>query len=350
MRLFVFRLQHLKPWGRVAAALLVVMACGVFPPAGSVAASQTSPLVVTSIPPTETIVARIAGEGVRVEAMVPPGASPATYEPRPSQMAKLTEADAYFAVGVPFERAWLERFASANPAIAIVPLDRGIEKRTMAAHSHAHEAHGDHGHGHDHGDHETHGDHGHGHDHGDHETHGDHGHGHDHGAGTPDPHIWLSPRLVEVMAGTILESLSSLYPDRAAQFESNHAAFVEEVRALDAALVEQFAGAPSYARTFMVFHPSWGYFADAYGLRQIAIEMEGKEPGPGELRRLIEEAQRESIRVVFVQPQFSRRAAEVVARELGAEVAVLDPLSPAWFANMRQAAASLLEAGDASGR
>jgi zinc transport system substrate-binding protein len=88
----------------------------------------------------------------------------------------------------------------------------------------------------------------------------------------------------------------------------------------------------------MVFHPAWGYFAHAYGLKQVPIEIEGKEPKPAQLKELIQHTRKNDIKAVFVQPQFSTKSAELVAREIGGQVAFADPLAEDWIANLRQAA------------
>ncbi|MCK5723282.1 MAG: zinc ABC transporter substrate-binding protein, partial [Gammaproteobacteria bacterium] len=89
---------------------------------------------------------------------------------------------------------------------------------------------------------------------------------------------------------------------------------------------------------FMVFHPSWGYFADTYGLKQVAVEIEGKNPKPSQLKELIEHAKEQGIKIIFVQPQFSSKSAKLVAREIGGRVAVADPLAQDWSANLRAVA------------
>lgn len=265
-----------------------------------------------SILPQKTLVQQIGGDRVDVRVMVAPGASPATYEPSPRQMAALSRAAVYFAVGVPFERAWLERIAAANPRMRIVHTDREIEKLPMAAHPHGEAAH--------HHEERAHAP----------ERHGAVG-------GIPDPHVWLSPPLVKIQARAVLDALRELDPNHSQTFAANHRALAADIDALHAELQRRFAG--QRGARFMVFHPSWGYFARAYGLVQVPIELEGKDPKPAQLRTLIEEARRRGIRVVFVQPQFSTRSAELIAREIGGRVAFADPLAADWAANLRRVAA-----------
>jgi zinc transport system substrate-binding protein len=269
---------------------------------GHVAADDRLPVYV-SILPQRDFVQHIAKDRVAVEVMVQPGASPATYEPKAQQMAGLSRAKAYFAVGAPFEAVWLPKIAAANPAMRIVHTEAGIEKQPMAAHHH------------------------------------DHGPGADADRGIRDPHVWLSPPLVKAQAGAILETLVDLDPERRAFYQENFRNFVARIDTLHARLQETFAG--RQGMRFMVFHPAWGYFADAYGLVQVPIELEGKEPKPAQLQELIAIARRHDIRVVFVQPQFSRRSAELVAREIGGRVVVADPLPADWIANLKAVAADI---------
>lgn len=277
--------------------------------------------VFVSILPQKYFVERIGGDLVDVHVMVPPGAGPATYEPKPRQMAALSQARIYFAVGVPFERAWLDRIAAANPGMRIVHTDAGIQKIPMAAHHHE----GDHGKTPDaRGRHpEVHGS--------DRAPETD---PHQHETGTSlDPHVWLSPPLVKIQARHILEALSTADPGNASVYAANYRAFLEEIEALHQELLAVFKDRQGEA--FMVFHPSWGYFAAAYGLRQIAIELEGKAPKPAQVMDLIATARTAGVKVIFVQPQFSTKSARVIANAVQGEIAIADPLAENWPQNLR---------------
>jgi zinc transport system substrate-binding protein len=265
------------------------------------ALGSTEPLrVFVSVLPQQGFVERIGGEHVRVQAMVQPGHSPATYDPSPRQIAALAEAELYVRTGVPFERVWMKRIRAANPDMRVLDLREGIETRRLEAHSHDHD--------HDYAGHGT----------------------------EQDPHIWTSPLLVRAMSDAIRDALSELDPAHMADYARNQTAFAAELEALDREIRAMLADAP--VRRFMVFHPAWGYFADAYGLTQVPIENEGKRPGPRSLNALIEQARREGIRVVLVQPQFDRRAAEQVAEAIGGRVVAMDPLDPDYVENLRRMA------------
>ena len=286
-----------------------------------IAAENRLPVFV-SILPQQYFVQQIGGDHVDVQVMVQPGASPATYEPRPRQMTALADARLYFSIGVAFETVWLDKIMAANPSMTLVRTDDGIEKIPMAAHHHdAEEAH-------------------------QHDAEEAHHEADAHHAGNPgdergehgilDPHIWLSPPLVRLQAGTILNALTAADPGRSKNYETNYRRFVNEIDALDRDLKTLFSGKEGLP--FMVFHPAWGYFAQAYGLKQVPIEIEGKDPKPAQLQVMIENARTQGIRVVFVQPQFSVKRAELVAREIGGQVTFADPLALDWLTNLRAVA------------
>ena len=262
--------------------------------------------VTVSIAPQQYFVSRITGDDVRVNVMVEPGASPATYEPKPEQLAALSQSAAYFSIGVPFENIWLDRIADANPDMRIVDTTEGIERVPIEAHTH--EGEGE-------------------------EEHEDE---HDHAEGAPDPHIWLSPSLVKIQARTIAEALIDLDPERQSTYQENLTAFLADIEALEATIEETLSGVEN--RKFLVFHPSWGYFAEDFGLEQIAIEVGGQEPSARELAALITLAQEEQIRVVFAQPEFSTEDASTIAEEIEGEVIMVSPLAVDWLDNMSKVA------------
>ena len=260
-----------------------------------------------SILPQKYFVERIGGEYVSVEVMVEPGASPATYEPKPQQLQVLSKADAYVSIGVPFENAWMNRITAANREMLIVDTTQGIEQMPMAAHIHEEEEE---------------------------EVHADE-------RKNPDPHIWLSPQLVKLQAQTIYRALVQLTPEQADIYQANLESFVADIEALDAELRESLARLEQ--RKFMVFHPARGYFARDYELEMIPIEVGGTEPSAAELATLIAEAKEEKIKVIFAQPEFSTRDAETIAQEIGGEVLLLDSLAPDWLENMRYVSQTLAQ-------
>jgi len=166
-----------------------------------------------------------------------------------------------------------------------------------------------------------------------------------------DPHVWLSPKLVRVQAEHIYRGLVKVDSASREVYERNKEAFLRELDALDEELARVLA--PVRGKRFMVLHPAWGYFARDYGLEELPIELEGKEPSARELAALVEAAKANRVEVVFVQPQMNPRAAEVLARQIGARVVTVDPLARDWAANLRTVARTLAEAlgaGNADGR
>ncbi|MFC1561747.1 metal ABC transporter solute-binding protein, Zn/Mn family [candidate division KSB1 bacterium] len=283
---------------------MVILAFLILANAAAICAQQ--PLqVAVSVTPQKYFVERIGGDRVRVMIMVPPGSAPNVYEPRPAQMVALAGAEIYFAIGVPFENIWLDKFTSANRNIKMVHTDDGIEKLSMAGHFHGDEFHID-------------------------EHAGER-------AGIPDPHIWLSPQLVKIQAGHILRALIATDMEGRDGYEARYERFIEDIDSLDARLTGIFSSGKS-SKEFIVFHPAWGYFAQSYGLRQIPVEIEGKEPKPAGLIELIQYARRQNIRFVFVQPQIYPQSAAMVAREIRGEVITIDPLAEDWLSNMQTVA------------
>lgn len=322
--------------------------------------------VTVSILPQKYFVEKIAKDKVEVNVMVKPGFSPATYEPKTSQMRKLANSKAYFSIGVPFEKVWLEKFEHANKNMLVVDTTYGIKKLEMEAHvhhdeddhdehkhdEHKDEKHHDHDeHKHDEHKHEKHHDHDeHKHDehknekhddhdedkhekHDEHDDHDEHA-GHDHSG--LDPHVWLDPMLVKVQAKNIYDALVKIDAKNKEFYLANYKAFVKELEALNKKLESIIE--PYEHKAFMVFHPSWGYFAKRYHLEQISIEIQGKEPKPAQLVELIDEAKKHDIKIVFVAPQFSQKGAKVISKSIKGNTATIDPLSYEWDKNLLKVA------------
>lgn len=321
--------------------LIIMLLLLIFTVASVSAAEKLS--VFVSIVPQKYFVQQIGKNMVDVKIMVKPGASPATYEPKPRQMAELSKATLYFSIGVPFENAWLKKISAANPDMKVIHTDHGIEKIAMAEHHHGEDEHHDgkhEGEHHDgeHNDEKSHHDAAHEGEHHEEGHHDKKGHAdadlHDHTG--LDPHIWTAPALVKIQAQTILKALQLAAPQYKNEFEANYNAFIAQIDALDQELKQMLAG--KSGMQFMVFHPSWGYFAQEYGLKQVPIEIEGKNPKPAQLKELIKHAKEDGIRVIFVQPQFSTKNAKTVASEIGGQVAYADPLAEDWMNNLRMIA------------
>jgi zinc transport system substrate-binding protein len=274
-----------------------------------------------SIAPQEFFIERVGGELVSVNVLVGPGQSPHTFEPTPRQMADLAESDVYFAIGLPFEDRLLGRVEELGSGIRVIDTSEGIPRRQVEdAYGHDGEHHADHA---NHADHAS-------------STYDD-----EHG-GLPDPHTWLNPRFAKMQARNICSALKELVPEHGAEFEANLSRLLRDLDALDAELTDALG--PLAGESIYVFHPAFGYFTDAYGLRQVPIELGGMEPSARELAGLMDHATSEGVRVIFVQPQFSTRSARAIAEEIGGVVVPIDPLSPDYMDNLRTIAREVAQA------
>ena len=273
---------------RILASIILTLAIVVSGCASKPQPTEGKIRIMVSILPQAYFVKRIGGDKVEVTVMVPPGANPATYEPTASQMKALVQAKMYVRIRVPFEYAWMDRIAAANRHMLIVDSTKGIKRIE------------------------------------------------------DNPHIWLSPRLVKIQAENIYQGLAQVDPANKDFYAQNKEEFLRELDILDREIAETLTGVKG--RKFMVFHPSWTYFARDYGLEQIPIEIEGKEPSAAELARLIEMAKTNGIKVIFVQPQFSSKSAEAIAQQIGGKVVSIDPLAGDWANNLRNVAQTFAQA------
>jgi zinc transport system substrate-binding protein len=280
-------------------ALVLSMSFGVAP---KIQAQESSGLkVFVGILPQSYFVKRIGGSHVSVNVLVGPGQSPATFQVTPKQMAELAQADVLFITGMPFENRLLLKISRSFKGLATVDLRKDIELRGFQDHDDGYEGH----------------------------------------EGISDPHIWLDPKLAQTQAKTICDKLVRLDRSHAAVFRSNLREFQKELHRVDRKIASKLA--PYRGRSIMVFHPAYGYFTDSYGLTQEAVEFEGKNPGPRQLASWIEKARTRNVKVVFVQPQFSKREAQTIAESVGAVVAPLDPLAPDYISNLEKMADAIVE-------
>ncbi|HOS98305.1 MAG TPA: zinc ABC transporter substrate-binding protein [Deltaproteobacteria bacterium] len=265
--------------------------------------------VFVSVLPQAYFVERIGGDRVTVEVLVGPGQSPHTFEPTPRQMTKLAQARVFFRIGVPFENALLPKISKSFQGLSIVDTREGVELLPLAGHD-------------------------------DHVTHGVRHHAQ--GEGPADPHIWLDPARVKVQARTICTALVRMDPANRGRYEKNLDAFLADLDRLHGELGKILA--PLKGSRIYVFHPAFGYLAEAYGFVQVPVELGGKEPSARQLARIVRQARSEGVRVIFVQPQFSRKNAQAVAREIGGTVVPIDPLPREYMAEMRNMADTIRSA------
>lgn len=262
--------------------------------------ASTNQLTV-NILPQKYFVQKIVKDKFDINVMVKPGSSPHNFEPKPSQMKLLDESKAYFLIGDSSEKAWLDRFKQNTKNTLFVDTTIGIEKIQMQEDEHEH---------------------------------------HDHDHSGLDPHIWLDPVLVKIQAKNIYEAMIKIDAQNSDFYKANYEEFIKELDALDEQIKKLLT--PYEKKSFMVFHPSWGYFAKRYNLEQISIEVEGKEPKPNELVELIEEAKKHNIKVIFVAPQFSQKSAQTISKSIGANVIAIDPLTDNWNENLLKVAKEIV--------
>jgi len=272
-----------------------------------------------SISPQSYFVERIGGGLVTVDVLVKPGQEPHTYEPTPRQMVALSDAHIYFSVGFPFEERILRKVQSTNPKLLLVHTDGGIKRRMLEVHLDDGVTHAE--------------------SRGDEPATREDGGEPIHGGGEPDPHIWLGPEQIGVQVRNIYRALADIDPSHAQEYRKNLDAFLADLEVINAKLSVLFE--PYRGRSFFVYHPAFGYFADAYGLTQVPVELSGKQPTPKQIEGLITRAKKEGVRVVFVSPQFDHRSAEAIAEAINGAVVTIDPLAKDVLANLQGVAAAI---------
>lgn len=245
-----------------------------------------------TLQPYAKILGKIAGERVDIVTLVPQGSDPHSFEPKPGTLKDFSKASLYFTDGSGLDKSWLPRFKGVNPNIKIVSMDSQIQWGKLEHHhDHSHQGHGSHHHE------------------------------------SLDPHLWTSPKNVKILAANILSALVVADPEGKAIYEKNHKAYDLELDSLSAEIEKVTKQLTVDQKTFMVFHPSFGYFARDYGFVQLCIEVDGKEPKPRDLQRLIQEAKKKGVRKIFVMPNFSKRAASTIAKAIQGSVQEVDPLA-----------------------
>ncbi|MCX6325264.1 MAG: zinc ABC transporter substrate-binding protein [Bacteroidia bacterium] len=244
-------------------------------------------IITVSIAPFKYFVEEIAGDDFKVNVMVPAGANPHIYEPFPEQINKLRRSAAYISNGyLGFEMTWLDRFYEINRTMKRLSLGDKIDPLVSMHH---HEA--------------------------------------DHVEGA-DPHYWVSPKCAMIMASSVKEFLSELNPSQKQKYEANFQNLVSKIQEINKTALELFSGMQN--RSFMIYHPNLGYLARDYGLEEIPVEYEGKEPPPSRMKELIDRARKDDLKTIFVQREYDTKNANAIADEIGAEVKIIDPLSENW--------------------
>ena len=253
------------------------------------------------LPPVAFLAARIGGEAATVSTMLPDGRSPHDYSPAPRDVQSAARSRVFLTTGMNFEKALCRPLDSARTTVCDVT--EGVRRIPLAP-----------GHAHDH-----------------------HGHDHDHGAF--DPHVWLDCDNLVVMANNICKAFCAADPARADLYRANCVKLVGEIRLQHRLLAAQLA--PFRGRCFYVYHPAFGYFADMFGLRQEAVELDGREVTPARLAELTRRAKSDRVGVIFVQPQFNPSAMRALQRQLRVEVKTADPLRRDVLKNLQKLVSEL---------
>ena len=305
---------------RATMALLTLLAAilGACSPKGE--ATDQRPVVTVTIEPLRLFTEVIAGERWRVVSMVPQGNSPETYDPTPQQLVELERSRAYLLIGhIGFERTWKDRMASNAPQLPMFDTSEGVDLiRGGHRHEHAHQ------------DTQLHSN----------EEKAENGHSIADDDLSIDPHIWNSPRNARIIARNVAEALKTIDPEGEAVYKRGLDSLCLVIDRTDS-VVRTLLAQPNAGRTFLIYHPALTYFARDYGLNQIAIENEGKEPTPAHLAELIETCRSRQVRVVFVQPEFDQRNAALIAQQTGSTVIPINPLAYDWSKELVRTAQAL---------
>lgn len=263
-------------------------------------ATHEEPLISVTIEPQRYFVDRIAGGTFRVNCLTPSGQSPETYDPTPQQLAEVSQSQAYLRIGhIGFEQAWMKRLEEQNPHMHVFDLSAGID---LLENQEAQEADG-----------------------------------HSHGA--TDPHVWTSFHGARVIAANVRDALSTLAPAHQALYQQHYDSLLVDITQTEAEVRHLLA--PLQGTAFIIYHPALTYFAHEFGLTQLCIELDGKEPSPAQLATLIQTAREQQVQVVFIQQEFDQKNAELIAKETGCRLVRINPLAYDWKESMLQLAKAL---------
>lgn len=275
-----------------ATALAAGLALLGFAAAAAASATEAGPVIAVTVPPQGYIAERLAGGIATVVVMIPSGNSEETFEPTPGEAARLLSARIYFMVGHPgmaFETRYIAPFVASHPNVAVVSLADGAELDPVSA---------------------------------------------------GDPHLWMSPALMARAASRLARAIEALEPAAAPRVEENLRSLLADIASVEASLR---AAAGDGGRAFLIYHPNLGYVARDFGLRQIPIEVDGKEPGLASLVALAESARGQGARLIFTQPGQDASNSRVLADSIGARVVEIDGLSPDWLGTLRTIAKALAD-------
>lgn len=285
-------------------ALLLLSACG---------GKQANEKIITvTIEPQRFFAEKIAGDKFKINCVVPSGQSPETYDPTPKQMVRVGKSLAYLQIGhIGFEQVWMRNIRENNPRLRIFDLSEGMDLLTNTEEDHDHD-------GEEAG-----------------EAH------HHHHPGGVDPHIWNSITGAKTIALNTLNALIELDKENTAFYRENYNKLLTEIEQTGAEISQMLN--PLSDRIFIIYHPALTYFANEFNLTQLCIEMDGKEPSPAQLKKLVETAREHHTKVVFIQQEFDKKNAELIAKETGCRLVTINPLDFNWDKEMIHIAKALAD-------
>lgn len=307
-------MRHYTHYFLALVGLLFLAACG-----GK--RQQGARMISVTIEPQRYFAEQIAGDRLQIHCVVPAGQSPETYDPTPQQMVDIGESEGYLRIGhIGFELAWMEAIAKNNPDLPIFDLSQGMNLLKGEEEEEHHHEEGEH-------DHEA----------GEHHEEGGHHHHH----GGIDPHLWSSIQGARVVAQNTLTALQQIDPANASLYAENYQRLVAKIDSTEAIVNELLR--PLAHRAFIIYHPALTYLAAEYDLEQLCLEMDGKEPSPAQLKTLVEAAHTHNAKVVFVQQEFDKKNAELIAKETGCHLITINPLAYDWSREMIRIAKALAD-------
>lgn len=268
--------------------------------------SEQKPVITVTIEPQRFFTEAIAGDHFDVVSMVPQGSSPESYDPTPQQLATLSKSEAYLRIGyIGFEQVWMDRMTENTPHLQIFDTSKDIDFIFDSCHGHAE--------GHEH-----------------------------HPEEGIEPHVWTSTGNAFIIARNTFNALKMLDKENEKYYFERYDSLCNIIAQTDST-IRTLLNQPDIHKSFMIYHPALSYFARDYGLKQLPIEEGGKEPSPGQLKTLVDICRQEKVQVIFVQPEFDTRNAEVIAHETGARIVRINPLNYHWTEEMIRIAQELAD-------
>ena len=298
--------------------VLILMACG--------DKRADERIVSVTIEPQRYFAEKIAGDKFKINCVVPAGQSPETYDPTPQQMVQVGKSQGYLRIGsIGFEQAWMDNIRNNNPGLKVFDLSEGIDllKRQTSPHAHYVGITPDQKYLYSV------------------DLGAEHDHHHHHHPGGVDPHTWSSISGAKVIAKNTLDAFVSLDPENKEYYQANYEQLTKEIGETEKTVSGLLHSLDN--KTFIIYHPALTYLANEYGLTQLCIEMDGKEPSPAQLKELVETAREHNAKVVFIQREFDQKNAELIAKETGCRLIPINPLDYDWSKEMIHIAKSLAD-------